>query len=192
MARLKPCPTSLALPATALPLQALPLQALSYESCPTGLPNGLGLLPPTNSAGQLLCSRYSGENRVFDAAWGPGFRLVDEGVEEIAAEGADVVGALGVPLDGEDEVVTTGELYGLDDAVFGGDRGDDEVVAGGADGLVVAGVDAQARGRFVQRTGKARFPRRAEFCGITLGGGIGGRHERGEAGVGGDLDGMGF
>ena len=113
-------------------------------------------------------------------------------MEEIAAEGADVVGAFGVPLDGKDVVVATGELHGFDDAVFGGDGGDDEVVAGGADGLVVAGVDAEARGRFVERTGKARFTRCAELRGITFRGGIGRRHEHGEASVWGDLDGVGF
>jgi hypothetical protein len=45
-----------------------------------------------------------------------------------------------VPLDGEDEVAGGGELDGFDDVVLGRAGGDEEVIAGGADGLVMAGV----------------------------------------------------
>lgn len=46
---------------------------------------------------------------------------LDEGGEDGAAEGALVVGALGVPLDGEDEVAVGGQFYRFDDAVLGRD-----------------------------------------------------------------------
>jgi hypothetical protein len=61
------------------------------------------------------------------------------------------VGALGVPLDSEDEVVGGIEFYGFDDVVLGRAGGDEEVVAGGLDGLVVAGVDVEVVGIFMER-----------------------------------------
>ncbi len=72
---------------------------------------------------------------------------MDEGVEEGAAEGGVVVGAFGVPLDAEDEVVWGLEFDGFDDAVLGADGGDEEVVAGGLNRLVVAGVDEDGEGK---------------------------------------------
>ena len=70
----------------------------------------------------------------------PCFGGVDESFEERAGQGADGVGAFGVPLDGEDEVIGRVELDSLDDTIGGGDGGDAKVVAGLTDGLVVAGV----------------------------------------------------
>ena len=66
---------------------------------------------------------------------------LDEGVEDGAGERALVVAALGMPLDSEDEVVGRVKFDGFNDLVLGRDGGDQEVVAGGLDGLVVAGVD---------------------------------------------------
>jgi hypothetical protein len=50
-------------------------------------------------------------------------------------------------LDAEDEVVWGLEFDGFDDAVLGADGGDEEVVAGGLDGLVMAGVDEDGEGK---------------------------------------------
>ena len=69
---------------------------------------------------------------------------MDKGGEDGAGEGAVIVGALGVPLNSDDEVLAGGELDGFDDVVLGGTGGDDEVVAGGADGLMVAGIDVDS------------------------------------------------
>ena len=66
---------------------------------------------------------------LFDAAGLPGLGGVDESFEEGAGQGADGVGAFGVPLDGEDEVIGRVELDSFDDTIGGGDGGDAEVVA---------------------------------------------------------------
>jgi len=80
----------------------------------------------------------------------------DEAVEEGAGCGADVVTALGVPLDAEDKVAVwiVGVLTafdGFDDGVLGAAGGDAEAVAGDADGLVMAGVDGEAEEVFLLR-----------------------------------------
>src|SRR6266851_228845 len=74
----------------------------------------------------------------------------DEAVEEGAGCGADVVAALGMPLDAEDEVgggAFGGQaaFYGFDDGVLRAAGGYSEAVAGDADGLVVAGVDGETK-----------------------------------------------
>jgi hypothetical protein len=85
----------------------------------------------------------------MDGAWDPGGGLGDKAVEEGAGGGADVVAALGVPLDTEDEM-GGGSFGGLaafdrfDDGVLGTAGGDAQAVAGDADGLMVAGVDGEA------------------------------------------------
>ena len=81
-------------------------------------------------------------------AWDPCGGFGDKAVEEGAGGEADVVAALGVPLDAEDEVGggAFGGLTafdGLDDGVLGAAGGDAEAVAGDADGLMVAGVDGE-------------------------------------------------
>ncbi len=73
----------------------------------------------------------------------------DETLEEGFGGGADVVAALRVPLDSEDEVVGVrvgglAAFYGFDDGILGAAGGYAEVVAGDSDGLVVAGVDGEA------------------------------------------------
>ena len=84
----------------------------------------------------------------MDGAGGPGGGFGYEALEEGFGGGADVVAALGVPLDAEDEVgVGVGGVLaafdGFDDGVLGAAGGDAEAVAGDADGLVVAGVDGE-------------------------------------------------
>src|SRR5271169_6726591 len=84
----------------------------------------------------------------MDGARDPGGGFGDEAVEEGAGGGADVVAALGVPLDAEDEVGggAFGGLAafdGFDDRVLRTAGGDAEAVAGYADGLMVAGVDGK-------------------------------------------------
>ena len=81
-------------------------------------------------------------------AWDPCGGFGDKAVEEGAGGEADVVAALGVPLDAEDEVGggAFGGLTafdGLDDGVLGAAGGDAEAVAGDADGLMMAGVDGE-------------------------------------------------
>jgi hypothetical protein len=69
-------------------------------------------------------------------------------VEEGLGGGADVVAALRVPLDAEDEVMGVWGLaafYGFDDSVLRAAGGDAEAVAENADGLMVAGVDGQSK-----------------------------------------------
>ena len=88
-----------------------------------------------------------------DGAWGPGGGFGDEALEKGAGGWADVVAAFGVPLDSEDEVVRGGiaavsaglaAFYGFNNSVLRAASGYAEVVAGDADGLVVAGVDGEA------------------------------------------------
>ena len=72
-------------------------------------------------------------------------------VEEGAGGGADVVAALGVPLDAEEELgaVDAGGapggvvFYGFDYAVVRAASYDAEAVAGRGDGLVVASIDRE-------------------------------------------------
>jgi hypothetical protein len=78
----------------------------------------------------------------------PGDGFGDETVEEGAGCGADVVAALGVPLDAEDEVGVwivrvLAAFDGLDNSVLRTTRRDAEAVARDADGLMVAGVDGE-------------------------------------------------
>src|SRR5271154_742472 len=85
----------------------------------------------------------------MDGARDPGGGFGDEAVEEGAGGWADVVAALGVPLDAEDEVGggAFGGLAafdGFDDCVLWAAGGDTETVTGDADGLMVAGVDGEA------------------------------------------------
>jgi hypothetical protein len=82
----------------------------------------------------------AGRDGIVDAAGLPGFGGMDEDSEEGAGQGADGVGAFGVPLDSEDEVIGRVELNSFDDTVGGGDSSDAEVVACVMDGLMVAGV----------------------------------------------------
>jgi hypothetical protein len=84
----------------------------------------------------------------MDGAGDPCGGFGNKAVEEGPGGGADVVAALGVPLDTEDEV-GGGAFGGLaafdrfDDGVLGAAGGDAETVAGDADGLMVAGVDGE-------------------------------------------------
>ena len=87
-----------------------------------------------------------GGDRFFYARGLPGAGGLHKGGEDGAGEGADGVGAFGVPLDGDDKVVGRVEFDGLDDAVGGRDGADAQVVAYAVDGLVVAGVDARLGG----------------------------------------------
>ena len=66
---------------------------------------------------------------------------LDKGCENGAGKRADGVGALGVPLHGEDEVPRRIEFDGFDDAVCRRDRADEQIVADVGEGLVVTGVD---------------------------------------------------
>ena len=86
---------------------------------------------------------------------GEGLVFGDQAMEESAAGGADVVAALGVPLDAQEELggsgmfhvehwVVGGELDGFDDAVVRAASYDAQAVAGCSDGLMVAGVDGTA------------------------------------------------
>src|SRR6266478_3149269 len=83
----------------------------------------------------------SGDGGV-DGAGLPGDGLGDEAVEERAGGRADVVAALGMPLNAEDEVgggafAGLTAFDGFDDGVLRAAGGDAESVAGNADGLVV-------------------------------------------------------
>jgi hypothetical protein len=60
--------------------------------------------------------------------------------EERAGESAGGVGALGVPLHGDYPMTGVVEFDRFDDSIGGGEGSDAEIVARGADGLVVAGV----------------------------------------------------
>ena len=147
----------------------------------------------------LLRALASGDGR-FDAAGLPGLGRVDEGGEQGAGERAGNVGALGVPLHGDDVVIGGIELDGLDDAVGRRDGGDAEVVAWGVNGLVVAGVDGRRGGAVcIGGLGIVFFhaPSRGPLgaggeIGIRQGGGLDGLEDGGEAGVGRDGDGMGI
>ena len=80
----------------------------------------------------------------------PGGGFGDEAIEESSGGGADVVAALGVPLDAEDKVSTgivgvLTALDGFDDCVLRTAGGDAEAVAGNADGLMMARVHRQAK-----------------------------------------------
>jgi hypothetical protein len=84
----------------------------------------------------------------IDGAGVPGGGFGDETIEEGFGGWADVVASLGVPLDAQDEVVSGGirglaAFYCFDDAVLGATGRYAKVVAGDADGLVVAGVDGE-------------------------------------------------
>jgi hypothetical protein len=95
------------------------------------------------------------EDGLFDFSGGPGLGGFYEGMEDGATECGLVVGAFRMPLDGEDEVACGVEFDGFDDVVLGAASGDDEVVAGAADGLVVAAVDEEAGGVFAELAGGA-------------------------------------
>ncbi len=87
-------------------------------------------------------------DRGVNRTGGPGGRFGYEALEEGSGGGADVVAALGVPLDSEDEVVGGGveglaAFYRFDDSILGAAGGYSEVVARDAYGLVVAGVDGE-------------------------------------------------
>jgi hypothetical protein len=79
----------------------------------------------------------------------PGGRFGDEAAEKSLRSGTDVVTAFRVPLDTEYEVSGTfrglATLYGLDHSILRAAGGDAEAVAGDADGLMMAGVDGQAK-----------------------------------------------
>ncbi len=86
----------------------------------------------------------------MDGARDPGGGFGDEAVEEGAGCGTDIVAALGMPLDAEDEVGggAFGGLAafdGFDDGVLRAAGGDAESVAVNADGLMVAGVDGETK-----------------------------------------------
>ena len=85
----------------------------------------------------------------MDWAWLPDCGFGDEAVEDGLRGGADVVAALGMPLDAKDEVDVwivriLAAFDGLDDGVLWTAGGDTETVARDADGLMVAGVDRKA------------------------------------------------
>lgn len=79
----------------------------------------------------------------MDWAWDPCDGFGDEAIEESTGGGADIVTALGMPLDSKDEV-RSGALGGLaafnrfDDRVLRAAGGDAETIAGDADGLMMA------------------------------------------------------
>src|SRR5215469_16318775 len=83
-----------------------------------------------------------------DGAGLPGCGLSDEALEDGAGGRADLIAALGVPLDSEDEVGVgvvgiLAALDGFDDVVLRAAGGDAQTVAGNPDGLMVAGVDGE-------------------------------------------------
>ena len=85
----------------------------------------------------------------MDGAGLPCCGFGDEPVEECAGGGADVVAALGVPLDAENKmrvwmVRVLATFDGLDDGVLRAAGRDAETVAGNADGLMVTGVNRKA------------------------------------------------
>src|SRR5271155_3309873 len=91
----------------------------------------------------------SGDGGV-DGAGDPGGGFGYESVEEGAGGWADVVAAFGMPLDAEDEVGggafgSLAAFDGFDDCVLRAAGGDAEAIARDADGLVVAGVDGEAK-----------------------------------------------
>src|SRR5438270_7772083 len=97
----------------------------------------------------LAALARSGDGGV-DGTRNPGGGFGDEAVKQGAGGGADVVAALRVPLHTEDEVgggafggLTTFDRF--DDPVLRATGGDAQTVAGDADGLMVAGVDGQAK-----------------------------------------------
>lgn len=114
------------------------------------VPRGTSGLYPCLSA--LICGRSlrSGYGSM-DRAGGPCARFGDEAVEEGTGGRADVIAALGMPLNSEDEVRLIGgqasgslaAFYRFDDSVLGTAGGDAEAIAGDADGLMVAGVDGE-------------------------------------------------
>ena len=104
----------------------------------------------------LGCGGLGGELFRGGAGVGEGLGFGDEAVEEGAAGGADVVTALGVPLDSEEELGVGGGMFhvehlvvgvlfhGLDDTIVWAASDDAEAFPRGGDGLVVAGVDGKA------------------------------------------------
>ena len=108
---------------------------------------------------------------------------MDKSGEESARKRAGGVGALRVPLDSEDEVIGRVEFHRLDDTVGGGDSGDAEVVAYGANGLVVAGVDLRLgclfTGQQASEAGCGRDADRMGFGDEAAGGVVDGRPELG-------------
>jgi len=85
-----------------------------------------------------------------DGAGGPGGGFSDETAEDRLGGEADVVTALGMPLDAEDEVGfgSFGGLAtfdGFNNSVLGAAGGDAEAVAGNANGLMVAGIDGETQ-----------------------------------------------
>jgi hypothetical protein len=90
----------------------------------------------------------------MDRARLPGDGFGYEAVEEGSRGGTDVVAALGMPLDTEDEVSAwivriLAAFDGLDDSVLRTSGGDAEAIARDADGLMVAGVDGEAEEVFL-------------------------------------------
>ena len=84
----------------------------------------------------------------MDWPWGPSGGFFDEAFEEGLGGWADVVAALGVPLDayyvvGVRIVGVLATFYGFDDCILWAAGGYAEAVAGDAYGLVVAGVDGE-------------------------------------------------
>ena len=101
----------------------------------------------TSASGQRPSLAKLGANWLIDGAGLPDFCGLNEGGEEGAGQGADGVGALGVPLDGDYEMIGRIELDSFDDAVAGRDGGDAEVVADFVNGLMMAGVHEGLRVR---------------------------------------------
>jgi hypothetical protein len=118
----------------------------------------------------LGCDRLFGG--FFDTGRLPCAGCLDEGGEEGAREGADGVGAFGVPLDGDHELIGRVELDGFDDSVVGGYGADAEIVADPADGLMVAGIDLGRFGAGREKPGQARIGGNAD--GVGLGDGAAG------------------
>ena len=71
-------------------------------------PAGMTARKARAKAGLVLGVEFPGldvEDGFFDFSGGPGLGGLDEGVEDGAGERAGVVGALGVPLDGDYEMI---------------------------------------------------------------------------------------
>ena len=88
-------------------------------------------------------------HRGMDRAGSPIGGLGDEAGEESSGGRADLVTALRVPLNSQNEVRlrvvrVLSAFYGLDHAILGAACDDPQTVSGDSNGLVMAGVDGKA------------------------------------------------
>ena len=85
----------------------------------------------------------------MDWAWNPGYGLRDKAVEDTFRGRAEVVAALRVPLNPENEVSigsfgSLATFYCLNDTILWAAGGDTKPIAGDANCLMVAGIDGKA------------------------------------------------